>query len=141
VYLVDLKDSSYIKLIESTDSSYTSKTNFSYPFLWVEKSSNFQEDTTWLKQTIWERAGLGVRYYNKNLKSFKGRNTIIEGKDITAIVLYSLTGRKIYTLKCAGKSSINLDIAFKNIHPGGYCIGIESKSAKKQFIHWFVEKK
>jgi hypothetical protein len=75
------------------------------------------------------------------LKSFKSRGNILEGKDVTAIVLYSLTGQKIAALKCPGNSSINLKIAFKNTHPGGYFIRIESKDARKQFMPWFVERK
>lgn len=139
VYLVDLKDSAYVKLIESTDSSYASKTNFSYPFIWVEKPAGFQEDTTWLKRTIWERAGQGVRYYYyKNGKSFKITGHFIEGTDITTLVLYSLTGQRITTLKCVGKSRINLKNAFKNVHPGSYCIGIEEKGIKKIFIRYAV---
>ena len=139
-YLVDLKDSAYIKLIESSDSSFTSNTNFSYPFIWVETPASFQEDTTWLKYTIWERASQGVRYYYKNGKSFTMGSRFLEGKDITALVLYSLTGQRIAAIKGAGKSRINLENAFKNVRPGSYCIAIEEKNAKKKFIRWIVGK-
>jgi hypothetical protein len=141
VYLVDLRDSTYVKLIESTDSSYTSKTNFSYPFLWVEKPTGFQENPDWLKNTIWEQAG-GVRYYRDgNAKSIHIRGKIIAGNDITSLAIYSLIGQKIATLKCTGNSAINLEKTFKNIPSGSYYIGIESKSHKEEFIPWFIEKK
>jgi hypothetical protein len=140
VYLVNLKDSAYVKLLESTDSSFSSKTDFVYPFIWVEKPAGFQEDTTWLKFTIWERAKLGVRYDNKKRNFFNAGSNFLEGRGITALVLYSLAGQRIATVKGAGKSRINLETAFKNVHPGGYVVGIEAKGAQKEFIRWIVEK-
>lgn len=139
VYLVHLKDSAYVKLIKSVDSSFTSKTSFFYPFIWVEAPASFQEDTTWLKYTIWERAN-GVRYFYNNGKSFNMGSRILEGTDITALVLYSLTGQRIAAIKGDGKSRINCENAFKNVRPGSYCIALEVKNAKKKFIRWIVGK-
>jgi hypothetical protein len=140
VYLVDLKDSAYVRLVESTDSSFTSKTNFAYPFIWVDLPAGFQEDANWLAQTIWERANLGVRHEYNNRKSIRSWRTILANEDITALVLYSLTGQRIAMIKGEGKSRTNFENAFKNLHSGSYFIGIEAKGGKKEIIRWFVEK-
>ena len=97
LYLVDLKDSVFVRLVESIDTSNTSTVDFGNPFIWVEVPVGFQEDSTWLKKTIWEKAAMGIA--NPKI----GRNLSFDKiGDCATITLYSLSGRKIAALKQNG---------------------------------------
>jgi hypothetical protein len=48
VYAINLKDSTYIKLIESSDTSQTTETHMRWPWLWVD-TEGLQEDAQWLQ--------------------------------------------------------------------------------------------
>jgi hypothetical protein len=96
IYLVGLKDSQYVKLIESTDTSYASTTSFSYPFIRVEAPSGFQEDPAWLATTIWQRSGVVNPF--KERKRVMTAEAFLSGPLVTTISVFSLSGRRIAEL-------------------------------------------
>lgn len=139
IYLVGLKDSSYIKLIESTDTSRASKTSFFYPFVWVEiPASGFVEDSTWLKETIWEKAGIGVINPFQTHRPFFLKNAFLFDKKITGMVVYSIQGKKIAERKPSGKTGIDAEKILRKLKSGIYFISIETRGKKQQIIRWIV---
>jgi hypothetical protein len=140
IYLINLKDSVYVKLIESIDTSFTSKTSFRYPFLWIEIPNGFHEDSTWLKSTIWERAAHGVIGSLKDKRSFYSSDNFFNGKDIIDFVLYSVSGKRIKTVQVERNVKINPLLALKNINAGVYLIGIKIRGVKERYVRWVVNK-
>ena len=111
---MDIKDSVFLNLIESVDTSYTSTVYFDQ-FLWVEIPMGFQEDSTWLNKTIWDKAAMGIA--NPKI----GRNLSFDKiGDCATITLYSLSGRKIAALKQNGPTDSHRYELFGKLHPGVY---------------------
>ena len=144
IYLVDLKDSSYVKLVETTDSSFTTSTSFVYPWVWVQTPSNFTEDATWLSQTIWQRAGIDVtgKYtigVKRNPIASRSAHTAVSlwsNTKATRIVVYSVLGQEIATLSKSGASAINPEKFLSKLRPGIYFVGIEAQGQKRQIVRW-----
>lgn len=124
IYMLDLKDSQYVKIIESTDTSFTSTTGFKYPYLWVKVPDVFREDSTWLATTIRERSDV--------LHPFRSRkgNILTEGISDTKITLFSLSGRKIATFRS--------DATLKNIrNTAGSGIFIINNGTPNNYVRFF----
>jgi hypothetical protein len=135
IYLVNLKSSTFIRLVESSDTAQTSKISFSNPFLWVEVPAGFQEDQTWLSKTIWESVGVINPY--KSRPRFDPKGTLFSIANITEITIYSALGRKIASIKPAGKTAIaDAENTLRSMRPGVYFIGIESQGKQRQMIPW-----
>jgi len=130
IYLVGLKDSTYVKLIESTDTSYASATSFIYPGVWAETPAGFQEDPAWLAKTIWQSTG--VRNPIGNSKRFTSLKAILSDPLITGISLFNLSGRKIATLPLA--AGLTLEKVRKLAGPGNYFIGISRRGKQREYI-------
>jgi hypothetical protein len=125
-YLVSLKDSVFIRLIETTDTSFTSTTQITYPFLWIETPTDFQEDSVWLKTTIWERANIGVKrpYNAPNGGALENLNNL---GTIDEIILCSPNGEKIACIKPLKNERIDLRRMSFKIKPGVYFVRIKSQ--------------
>jgi hypothetical protein len=130
IYLVGLKDSTYVKLIESTDTSSASATSFIYPWVWVEKSAGFEEDPAWLAKTIWQSSG--VRNPFGNPKRWTSAKAILSDPLITGISLFNHSGRKIATLPPA--AGLTLEKVRKLAGPGNYLIGISRRGKPREYF-------
>jgi hypothetical protein len=137
IYLVNLKDSLYIKLIESTDTSYTSAITFGYPYVWVEVAAGFQEDTMWLAKTIWERAGQGVINPFKNALR-QGPASFLNSQ--TGIFIYSVLGRNIAAISWAQINNINIQEKLRSMKSGVYIIGIDMPGGIQRMYRWVKAK-
>ncbi len=135
IYLVNLKDSSYTKLVESTDTSYTSTTSFMYPFVNVAVPANFVEDSTWLSKTIWERASNGV--LNPNV-SRGNKNSLLNANKGTmaTMTVYSVLGQKLMSTSMPVASSWTATDALKPFKAGIYFVGFSIEGKKQQIIRW-----
>jgi len=130
IYLVALKDSQYVKLIESTDSSYSSTTSFKNPFLWVEVPAGFQEDSNWLAKTIWERSG-AVRPF-KERKRMMTSDALLSDPRVAEIIVYNLSGRKIVSFP--PRAGMTLEKVRNMAGPGSYFIIISSKEKSQEIV-------
>ncbi len=138
IYLVNLKDSSYIKLLETTDTSYTSKTSFFYPGLNVQLPTNFVEDSTWLSKTIWERASQGIAHpipinYARRNKTALGINAKHDPVNVT---IYSVLGQKLLSMTQSTDLALNVDDMAKSFRSGIYFIGVSAEGKKQQIVRW-----
>ncbi|HMD69213.1 MAG TPA: T9SS type A sorting domain-containing protein [Chitinivibrionales bacterium] len=133
IYLIDLKDSLCLKLIESTDTSFTSVVDFQNPFLWVEVPAGFQEDTTWLAKTIWERAGQGViNPYKPALYPMPGST----GSLHTEIAIYSLAGKKLASVSSAQDVSVFIREKLHALKSGTYLVVSTGDAGQRQIYRW-----
>lgn len=135
IYLVDLKDSLYVKLIESTDTANTSNSavSFDNPWVWVQVPDAFQEDTTWLKETIWQRAGLGV------INPFKPALHSVPGSIVSSraeIVIYSPAGRKLASISSAQNSPAFIREKLHGLKSGIYFVVSIGDGGERQVIRW-----
>jgi hypothetical protein len=130
VYLIGLKDSQYVKIIESSDTSYASTTSFKYPHTWVEIPAGFQEDSTWLAKTIWDRNA--VRNPFRNPKRLISAIALLSDPQVTEISLFSLSGRKIAVLR--PDASITMKKVRNRAGPGTYFIKIDSKGGASEIV-------
>jgi hypothetical protein len=125
IYCINLKDSTYHKIIETTDTSMTSTTNFQWPWLWIKTGSDFQEDSTWLS------SGSPVRRTFNNKKSsgsisFDG-HTVISDKPIVSIKIYSLRGELLKNINPSHAFSYKLKFSNSKIFNSGiFCIRVEN---------------
>jgi hypothetical protein len=133
IYLVNLKDSVYIKLVESTDTSSTSTITFANPFVWVQVPDGFQEDTTWLKETIWERAGIGViNPYKPASYSMPSSLGALHGE----IAIYSLTGRKLACISSAQNSPVLIWEKLHALKSGTYLVAGNGEGGRRYLYRW-----
>jgi len=119
IYLINLKDSLYVKLIESADTSYASAITFDSPFLWVEIPAGFQEDTAWLAKTIWQRAGQAVINPYKP-SSYPMPRSAISSKG--EIAVYSLSGQKLACIPSARNSPFFIREKLHALNSGAYLV-------------------
>ena len=144
IYLVDLKDSTFTRLIETTDTTVSSTTSFLYPFVWVDTVAGFKEDTAWLAKTIWEKAGIDVA--GKITIGVK-QNPVAPGISRTAvslwtnakttrIVVYSALGQQIAILTKIGNKEINPAKFLNGLRPGIYFVSVESQGQQRSIVRW-----
>ncbi|HUI91762.1 MAG TPA: T9SS type A sorting domain-containing protein [Chitinivibrionales bacterium] len=117
VYLVNLKDSLYVRLVETTDTSHASMVSLENPFVWVQVPAGFQEDSTWLKQTIWERAAGVINPYNPSADYLRRS----AGSPVE-IVIYSVSGRKIASISGVQNASVVIREKLRALNPGTYLV-------------------
>jgi len=100
LYLINLKDSTYLKLAEVTDTTKTSNENILWPYVWIETPANFaeMEDPYWLSHNV----GVRKRSYDKNRAptiNVKNNHLRVDGEQITQIRLFSYDGRLLWAHK------------------------------------------
>lgn len=141
VYLINLRDSVYVKLIETADTSMASTASFSYPWVWVDTGTGFSEDTAWLSQTIWERAGLPrVIYIYNGKRSLDFRTILSNGANLKRIVAYTLLGKKLGSLQPVPAGSVRLEKIFNTFSKGIYLLVIETRTNEKLMMRWVQTK-
>jgi hypothetical protein len=97
---INLRDSSFLPILSLNDTSLASTTAFSYPWLWVEVPSDFQEDSNWLEPrnpvsihlTLNTPAGISRNIRNESLKY--------------RTQIFTMTGRLIRELVSSNEESI-----------------------------------
>jgi hypothetical protein len=100
LYIINLKDSAYLKIVEITDTSFNSTETLKWPWVWIETPSNFAEieDPNWLEKPI----SIKKRNYSKNLSAklnIKNNLLQIDGDQIRQIRLFSHNGRLLWSRK------------------------------------------
>jgi hypothetical protein len=137
VYLVDLKDSTYVKLVESTDSTFESTTTLTYPFVWVDVANNFAEDTAWLSRTIWERASAGVISPYDRRNSFDPYVKLFKDGKLPEIFVYSVLGRKVASARPAAGNDLEFGTLFRDLRPGVYLVGFRTpRGVPRRLVRW-----
>ena len=132
IYLVNLKDSLYVKLVESTDTSYTSAVSFANPFVWVEVPAGFQEDTAWLKYTIWERVLGVINPFKPALHGTPGSMVSSHGE----ITIYSPAGKKLAFISSSQNSQAFIREKLHALKSGIYFVVSKGEAGQRHVYRW-----
>jgi hypothetical protein len=135
VYAIDLKTSSFLKLVESTDNSLTSTTNLQWPSLWVEVPSSFAEDSTWLLPGVQNNAARNRQpfYPAGDVLKLHGE-TILSIQPIRELRCFDLRGRLILQ-KSFGDPTVKLSL-HGMFAPGVYLL--ELKTSDTHLVRFVV---
>jgi hypothetical protein len=131
VYLVNLKDSVYLRLVETADTSAASTVTFDNPFVWVEVAAGFQEDSTWLKQTIWERAAGVINPFGPSpdfMRRFMGSPA--------EIVIYSAAGKKLASISNTQNSAVVIREKMRALKTGTYLVVSKYAQGLRHTSRW-----
>lgn len=108
LYLINLKDSSYLRIAETRDTTMESAVNFKWPAAWIELPAGFEdeENTTWLAPRYNTDARMpysrqkrqsGIRFENWRIYSENGLRTA---------ALYDCTGRCVWRKSPVDRSCV-----------------------------------
>jgi hypothetical protein len=102
IYLINLKDSSYTKLMSISDTSSTSATSLEFPWLWVETPRGFenQEDGQWLGKSL-DVAAIQPVNGSQSTQSYGvhiSRSRIISNRSLSAVEFLTAQGKRIVKL-------------------------------------------
>jgi len=99
LYILNLKDSTYLKIIETTDTTFNHSTNMQYPWVWIKTPDNFAaiEDTAWLKYShdVISTVPSQRREFG-TLQMHLSHNRLMSNKGIQNVILYDLNGRQLW---------------------------------------------
>jgi hypothetical protein len=94
IYAVNLKDSTYLQLIDGGDTTFTSEQYLQWPWLWVKVDSSFEEDPAWLNPRLGAKPFARRNAFRQSgLWIDKGK--IVSSQPLRCISLYDLQGRLI----------------------------------------------
>jgi hypothetical protein len=99
-YLINLKDSSYLRLFESADTTLNSKTLIKWPFIFIETPTALasNEDTSWLSRNFnpisVEKSNIGQVCGNVRFATGKIRSEI----PILEIAVYRIDGKRLWRI-------------------------------------------
>jgi hypothetical protein len=140
VYLINLRDSVYVKLIESTDTSMASSAHFAYPGVWVDTGAGFTEDAAWLSQTIWERSPQRVITPWQGRRALDLRTMLSCGINLRSVAVYALSGRRLNFLRPAPGVPVPPEKVFCALPEGIYLISVETLSDERLLMRWAKSK-
>jgi len=133
IYCINLKDSTYHKIIETTDSSKTSATDMEWPWLWTDVPADFQEDSTWLKALTPIRGSFSIN--NASGRVFFDGRTIKSAKPIIEVSVYSLRGEAVQPVCLANSHEYRIaPFLQKKVRGGVYCMRVKTIDGHSTFF-------
>lgn len=131
VYLINLKDSTYLKILEQA-STATDSANFQWPWVWVDVPDGFTEDTEWLPI----KSGFdGVRYSSREVNLALTDNILNSNAPLRKVSLFNLLGSQLQSYPVAGRAS---SVHLKAVPAGTYFVQIETMAGKRATMRWTV---
>jgi len=136
VYAVDLKDSTFMRLVACGDTAFSSEAWLAWPWIWVKVPSGFQEDPEWLATSMsieTPRAGgalaRGAVYFD--------RNRLVAGEPIRRVWVYDMRGRTVGMLDLGARArhSVPLHMLGLRRH-GAYLIRVETLGGRRSVLRW-----
>jgi hypothetical protein len=136
IYLMNLKDSVYLRIIASTDSSYKPPTAFLWPSVWIDIPATFQEDPQWLANPVYFNNASVRQSKNKPPRKFLMQgNLLYPGQPLRAVRLYSVRGALIWENTIAHLSCYRLPAT---VATGVYCIALTTIDGKKMRMSYYA---
>jgi hypothetical protein len=89
IFLINLKDSTFLPVLQTTDTTKSSKRSFMWPWLWAQIPSTFSESNDWLTSSISVKKKSIRNTSIINLETFLNDNNHIE--------ICNLQGRRIWS--------------------------------------------
>ena len=107
MYIVNLRDSSYLKIAEATDTSYTSAVNVRWQWVWIDPSPGFSEDPLWLDVSSEVRHGCRRDSGTKGNIRLAG-DILSSSSALESVAIYTLRGERVYYREIGGRKSLRL---------------------------------
>lgn len=111
IYLINLKDSTYLKLITLSDTSVGNTLSMEFPWLWVDVAQDFasQEDKQWLSGSLDAavRKPLGGSGNVSSYRIYQSHGNLFSGRPLAGVEFFTLQGERI------GKFNAYRKIEFK----------------------------
>lgn len=117
IYLLNLYDSTYIKLLEIDSISSDNKSFIEYPFIWVATPDNFGsiEDQFWLDNPIKVIKNEMIKNGTNYTKHFRISDGVFKSKvPVKQLDVFLLNGKQIFSFKDKPSKEIPLSISLKN---------------------------
>lgn len=142
VHLIDFRDGSTVRLIESSDTSILSTVNIYNPYVWVAVDSTFEEDSTWLDGVRLQSAS-PVEHPSAALRNESERIWLDEGvvrssARIESVSVYSVLGQLIYRIRPQDPKRVRLSV-YGPFRSGVYFVHVKTLSGSKVVLKWIVE--
>ncbi len=143
IYIINLKDSAYLSLIKTTDTTRNTQVDLNYPALWLNIPQNFTE-TTWLDNPIAiERYIPSVNGIRSTFAPFIQNKTLLSNLALESLALLDVNGKEIYRVKLNGCSSFDLVNGSghgKPIAVGSYYVKVISVGGHVSVLNWKIIK-
>jgi hypothetical protein len=139
IYLVNLKDSTYLELVRSTNVVQGSSTNLQWPFLWIEMQTSFQEDSSFLNPTINTIMPIGTRSRPESGISVSARR-IASTAPLQAVSLFTLQGKRLFLDRLSNTVyTYSLSRLTGNLSAGNYFLRVKSDTGRENVFNLIVE--
>ena len=132
LYLVNLKDSTYLRLIEQA-STASDSANLQWSWAWVEEAAGFEEAPLWLS-TTGIRTGSAVAVQRGTQLSLAG-NVLTSRTALTRVTVYNLLGSLLREYSAARGSH---RVVLENVPPGIWFLQVELAGAERETLRWTV---
>jgi hypothetical protein len=135
VYMINLKDSSYLKLLSLTDTTETNTLSMEFPWLWVETPQGFDtlEDRQWLNRSmdavLWHPSDNSAKATGYRIVLMQGK--IFSTGPMISVEFYSLNGKSIGKLLPELKRSCSIP---RDLFSSGLLFGVCAFSNGKQSV-------
>lgn len=100
LYLVNLRDSTYLKVVETTDSSFASTTNMRLCAAWIEMPEEFSEDSLWLEYPYGTSVHIPGSGGDRDPQV--GTRRLRTAKNLGSISVYAVDGRLVHRADLSG---------------------------------------
>jgi hypothetical protein len=134
---INLKDSLYLSLVQTQDTSRASTVDMQWPHLWVNIQDNFSEDADWLNNAI----AVEKRTFRTSPSCWMvsiRENTLMSDRAIRRVVIDNTLGQTVTTIPGCLRQTINLavDGQMSVRAAGRYMVTVESIDGMKQILKW-----
>lgn len=131
IYLINLKDSSYLEVMRLKTIAYDSvpddNSGLHWPYLWVRKPANFTESTQWMDSVLITSVKHSEQLNNPG-SPYIVRNSsfLIAQKPLSGLWLYTINGRLVQGMNVRNGQRIIPLPFIKSLSKGIYILKIES---------------
>ena len=121
IYLINLKDSSYIKLVAISDTSSAGAVSLKFPWSWVETPPGYekQEDGQWLSKSLDIAAvqPINGRQLTQSYGIHISRGRIFSNRPISTVEFLTVQGMRIVKLNALNQSTFVIPKRFLRYGP------------------------
>jgi len=131
VCILNLRDSTYLKVVQSINLSSASGTNMRWPRVSVALPPGFQEDSTWLTSALATRKPAGTPRGGGTMRAWVQDAVLRASQPMHSVAVADMRGRIVVRLPAAG-CSVKLPPA----SPGAYVLNIRAPGGQGTQSTW-----
>jgi hypothetical protein len=135
VYLINIKDSTYMKVMESTEGgSFTAQTDLQWPWLWIDVSAGFEEESGWM-------TALGEKPVTRGeqIAFFICNHTVFSDSPMSKLSVLDITGTLIKVISFNEKNVFSVKLTDNIIARRGiYILKAQTVKGPSRALLWPV---